>query len=416
MDPGHFVLLLGGLLFLAFLAEALLERFRLPPVLLLLFCGVLLGPVFHVLPATRFQQVAPHFGALAFLLVLFEGGLDLELKTLTAQLRSGMRLALFGFCLSAFAIGLLAWGAGLPPAPSIAFGLAAAPISGSIVIPLAKRVALPPKGRTLVVLEASLADVLGVLSMALLLNLLGGGGLAALVAAGNLFAAAFSVLVAGLAGLFWPPLLARIEQRRFLEVLTFGMAMLLWGLTELPGASGALAVLAFGVALANEAPLRRLFRLRPHPFAAFSERQLARLREFIASLTFLVRTFFFVFLGVVVAVVDLDWRVAGVVVGSTAVVFGVRKLLLAWEFPGEALPDSLRRQLLFLQPRGLVSAVLAMEAAEAFPAHGAALLAGISGLILLSNAALVFAIPGGQLGGSVTGSRRRHLAPPPAPP
>ncbi len=66
------------------------------------------------------------------------------------------------------------------------------------------------------------------------------------------------------------------------------------------GAPGARAVLTFGVTIATEGEVLRLFNLGGHPAGELVETTVAQLHRFIQQLTFLVRTFFFVFLGVVV--------------------------------------------------------------------------------------------------------------------
>ncbi len=296
-----FIILLGGLLVLAFLADEAFRWLRIPSVLVLMGCGLLLGPVFHLLPAEEFTRVAPHFGALAFLLILFEGGLDLDFRTVLGRLAPGAALALFGF-LAAFAlasivarVGGLPWGSGGRSRES-SWRRSRAPSS----CPCRGRLGLRQEVRTLVVLEGALADVLGVLGLGLAVQLHTGGGLAGLVALGSMLAALFSVGLAGIAGLLWPRLLRELGDRRYVHVLTFGVALVLWGAVELLGASGALVVLTFGLTLGNEGEILRTIGLDPAPVADVATRVVAAQHEFIAQLTFLVRAFFFVFLGVVV--------------------------------------------------------------------------------------------------------------------
>ena len=284
MESGTFLILLGGLLVLAFLAEEAFGRLRLPPVLVLIGCGLLLGPGVKLLPPERFAEVAPHFGALAFLLILFEGGLDLELHQVLGRWRAGLFLALASFAVALAAVTLVAVAFGMPPGQSLVLGVVLAPISGAIVIPLAGKLGLDEKVRTLMVLEAALADVLGVLGIVLAGQLIKGGGLAGLLALGSLLAALFSVLLAAGLGLLWPRVLRWLGDRRFVDVLTFGVAMVLYGVVEQPGASGALAVLVFGLTLSNEQPLLHMLHLREAPVVGVTRRAVHRLHGFIGEL------------------------------------------------------------------------------------------------------------------------------------
>jgi len=406
-------MLLGGLLVLAFVAEEAFRWLRVPTVLVLMGCGLLLGPVAHVLPAQEFVRVAPHFGALAFLLILFEGGLDLDVHEVMHRLRPGALLALIGFGV-AFALGAgVAWASGLPLASSIALGVVLAPISGAIILPLAGQLGLRQEVRTLVILEGALADVLGVLTMGLVVRLLTGGGVAGLVALGSLFAAAFSVLLAVICGLLWPRLLRPLADRRFVHVLTFGVALALWGAVEQLGASGALVVLTFGLTLANEQEILSALHVDAAPVVEVAHDVVERLHHFIGQLTFLVRAFFFVFLGVVVQINTLPpRRLLEAAAILTLFVAGRWLVLRVLQCRGHlGLERHEELVVWFLQPRGLVNAVLAIEVAHLAVPGSEGFLGMASLLILGTNVAMAIGIrrPGASVAECATGSSQDGL-------
>lgn len=371
---------------LAFLAEEAFKRLRLPPVLVLIACGLLLGPVTGALPVERFTEVAPHFGALALLLILFEGGLDLELDQVMHRVRAGLVVGVVGFIVAAAVATAAATAWGLAPEPAVVLGVILAPVSGAIVLPLVGRMELRQDLRTLLVIEAAIADVLAVLAMGVIETLLLGGGLAGLLALGSVLAALFAVLLAVVVGLLWPRVLRRLGDRRYVDVLTIGVALALWGLVELPGASGALTVLVFGLVLANERALLSLIGAAAEPAVEVTQQTVSRLHHFIAQLTFLVRAFFFVFLGVVVSFGALPWSWYLLGAGLVAVLVLSRHLLFdAVQARGLCtLTNQERGTVRLLQPRGLVSAVLAVEAAE-LGLDGGGLFVGVASLVILAT-------------------------------
>ena len=400
MTVHAFLALLGGLLVLAFVAEGAFNRLRIPPVLVLMACGFLLGPVFKLLPVAAFLEVAPHFGALAFLLILFEGGLDLHLPEVIHRFSSGARLASFGFVMSAFFAAGVGLAFGWPLASAVLFGLVVAPISGAVVLPLAPRLGLPQGLATVVVLEGALADVFGVLGVSVALQFFTGGGLAGLLALGSLAAAVFSVLLALGVGLVWPHALRALRERSYLDVLTFGVALALWGVVETLGASGALAVLAFGLTLANEREILGLLKLSEEGVLELEADVTSSLHRFIGQLTFLVRTFFFVFLGVVVQLHKANWAwFAAALVTMALFVLGRGGILGRFARTG-ALPMEKAdfRTVWMLQPRGLVNAVLAMQATHKL--GGLDLLPAVSIIIVVSNLLVVFGLRGRPLANS----------------
>lgn len=393
MEPEFFLTLLGFLLVVAFLAEEAFARLRVPPVLVLMACGLGLGPFSRVLPVDRFVEVAPHFGALAFLLILFEGGLDLDVRDVAVRLRAGIILGSLGFLVASAATAALAAATGFPPTQAFVLGIVLAPISGAIVIPLLAQLGLRRELRTLLVLEAALADVIAVLAMGVAGTLLTAGGLAGLLAMGTLLAAMFSFLLAVACGLLWPRVLQRLGDRRFADVLTFGVALVLWGMAEIPGASGALAVLAFGLTLTNERSIWAMLGVANTEVGAIAGATVARLHGFIGQLTFVVRAYFFVFLGVVVSFFYLPWKWYALASGVVLAMLAARHAVLTFvEEKGLCgLSRRERRAVLLTQPRGLVSAVLAVQASRLGIDEDGTFLGIASLVIILTNLLLIAA-------------------------
>ena len=133
-----------------------------------------------------------------------------------------------------------------------------------------------------------------------------------------------------------------------MPILNLGVVLGVYSLGDYAGGSGLLTVLIFGVTLAN---LPRT----PH-----MTRQGARLLAFHAELSFLVRSFFFVLLGIVAEFVSRHYIIpilgilAALVLARFVAVQGSR-----WVVRDVERKDT---ELLFwMLPRGLVTAVLALE-------------------------------------------------------
>jgi cell volume regulation protein A len=94
MDITLFFALLGGLLVLAFVANRLVRYTRVPDVIILMATGVLIGPVLHWANPDIFRGVTRGFGALALILILFEGGLDLKLHEIVSHFAPAFFLSL----------------------------------------------------------------------------------------------------------------------------------------------------------------------------------------------------------------------------------------------------------------------------------------------------------------------------------
>ena len=107
MSVTTFLAVLGGLLALAFVANRLFHLTRIPDVIVLLAVGLLLGPIFGWVQPAAFRTFTDALGTLALILILFEGGLDLNLRDTIRHFPGGVLLAFLGYGLS---VGLVALG------------------------------------------------------------------------------------------------------------------------------------------------------------------------------------------------------------------------------------------------------------------------------------------------------------------
>ena len=97
--------LVGGLLVIAFLANRIFKVTRIPDVVLLMGLGVLLGPGLGLFHPEKLARTTNLLGTLAIILVLFEGGLELNLRNTLRHFPGGLLLATLTY---AFSTGLVA--------------------------------------------------------------------------------------------------------------------------------------------------------------------------------------------------------------------------------------------------------------------------------------------------------------------
>lgn len=357
---------------LSYFAEALFESTRIPSVVLLIFSGVILG-LFQLVPGTDFQKAAPYFGAVALVVILFEGGLGLDLDESARGLTIALWLAAVSFLLTAGTLTLFAHALlDLPWSSSFALGSVLGVPSSAVVLPIAGRLGLRSELRTTVVLEAALADVFGILGAGIAIEAAAGGSVAVLALRRTFVGFTLGALVALVVGLLWSRLLRNLSARSgqsYGEVLTFGVVLLLDGVVHTLGGASAIAVVSFGLVLSNEPVI--MARLLRRPLSSVAEALFGELRtsvhRFTNQLTFLVRTFFFVFLGMVVRWTGLTLSSALTAVLFVGIVIVARRATVVLLNRVGLLDVSTEEGLALsaLMPRGLVTAVLAFGAVEA---------------------------------------------------
>ncbi len=371
---GSFLLLLGLVIFAGYAGSVFFARTRLPEAVLLMLVGVLLGPVLHVLDTRLLMKAMPYVGTLALAVILFEGGLDLGLHQVGRQFgRSLLLLALsFGTCVLV-AVWALQLTGGLATRQAMLLAVALAATSAPIVVPVVAQLVPGSNVASLLTLESSLADALAVVIATTMLHGQDGGLLVSHMAADVGRATLLGAGVGSAAGLLWLLGMGLLARGRYPFALTLGCLLVLMGGVELLEGSGAMAILCFGMALANGGELRHLMpqswrerwrnRFPGHGFEVDP-----RLPHLLGEAVLLTRTFFFVYLGALMVWPGSEprfWLTLGLVLAGLVASRLVAVTLFRLVFPASPAERVLMAA---LAPRGLATAVLAsLVARDAAP-------------------------------------------------
>jgi len=362
----------GILVFVAHLLEVVFEKTRIPDILLLIILGVFVGPVMELLdPQSDFGIVGDFLAILTLLVMLFETGLTLRLKNLvsaagraTPFALTSMFGAIAGISGMLYLAGTLTDGLAFDGWTSIMGGFILGGTSAAVVIPMVKALKSSDKTTTILMLESTITDVFCIIgSIGIATGLAAGTGVQA---SGLVTTAAFSLIMAvffGVAcGIGWALLLAVAKRMSNAMFTNLAFAMVVYGLAEHMGISGAIAVLCFGITMGHMPDgmeLKFTVRGKADPMV-FALREVSTTeRKVYAETVFLLKAFFFFYLGLKV---NLSAFISGL---------GVLALLLAAipflpRFPMVQLfldrKQTTRREAMLatvLVPRGLAAAVLA---------------------------------------------------------
>ncbi|MEZ5351678.1 MAG: cation:proton antiporter [Bryobacteraceae bacterium] len=350
------------MIFLAHFFTALFQRTHIPDVLLLTLLGLLLGPITHVIAPEDLGHVGGLMSTMALVIILFESGISLKPDVFMRALRPTVKLTLSTFFVTAvagFVVGKYVLGTSTMMA--LMTGCILAGTSAAVVIALVKSLKFGEPLSTVLVMESALGDVL----MIVLLIGLMQGAVSGEVHAGRIVGSVFaSLLSAGLigvvGGLAWLLVLNEVRQFPNTAFTTLAYVMILYGVSDLLGFSGGIAALAFGATLINYEllPLAR--------FEIFQQRKLGRIDQtdvsFFNEILFLLKTFFFVYLGV--SIRFEDWQMALYALAFTLSIYLARLLLVRLTVYQENAGWLDLGMASVMVPKGLVSAVLASMPVE----------------------------------------------------
>jgi len=365
--------LIGVVILVGLAAEVGFKRTGLPSVLFLMGLGILLGPVLGYADASRVALLAPYFGTLALLIILFDGGLNLQFMKVIKETPLALLYSIVVFAGSVLAVAALyVYGLEGQWRQGLLLGAILGGTAAAIILPVVSKMSsLSEPTKVLVSLDSAFSEVfVVVIALAIMGSFTESGGKSGLVR--EIFHAFLdALLLAALAGAVWARLLTWLAGQTLSYMLTLAAILVLYYVAELVGANGAITILLFGLVLANMEtlagrlvrPLRVLIGYELDQAKFVLDEFLKRINE---ELSFLVRTFFYVLLGLIVDLSKFNWTIAAWGLALFGVVFVVR--IIATVLLGEATGSwtaSERVLIAAMMPRGVATAVMAFLPASA---------------------------------------------------
>jgi cell volume regulation protein A len=369
--------LIGGLLLIAFAANRLFRITRIPDLVVLLVAGLVLGPVLKWVNPDQFRTFTQLLGSLALMLILFEGGMELNLREGIRHFPGGVLLAFLGYGLAFGAVAATAhWSLLLPWRSAFLLGGVFGCTSSTVIMPVLQQLKVRDAVRVTLLLESALGDVIGVLMVSSLMNTEGQSAKLSGFMSGFARNAGIALAVGIAVGALWWWLWPRIAPQKFSNTVSFGVVLGLYAATHALGGSGLLAVLAFGLMLGNL------------PSRGDMAQEEVQFLSFHSELSFLVRSFFFVLLGIIVEFAGRQYILPILALLGAMLI----SRFLAVQLSRVALRGISReeRELVFLMmPRGLITAVLAVQVVESKGAEFTFLPAMAFSAVLATNLLLV---------------------------
>jgi len=346
--------LAGIILILGFIGNYLFKKTSIPDILILVFLGFLIGPAFKIVDPVVLTPISQLFATLALIIILFDGGLNLELKKVLQDSPKAMMLAFLGVFISMaftslFANLVLGWDIMM----GLLLGVIIGGTSSSIVIPLISRLNIDEKISTILSLESAFTDaIVVVLSLTILQFLMFPNAAGVYNFAGGI-AGAFSIaIIIGLViGIIWLKVLKIIRRETYDDILTLAVVLLFYAITETLGGNGAIFALTFGLVLGNGIRISRFIGIRKGIEAS------KVMRKFESQISFFIRTFFFVYLGLILAVSNFMAIFYSIVL-IVILVFGRYIGVILTSIKNTILEEN-KVLMSVVLPRGLAAAVLA---------------------------------------------------------
>jgi cell volume regulation protein A len=355
MTAAQIIGFIGILLVIGFLGDYLFRKISFPDILILLALGYLIGPVFGVIDPAEIAPASQIIASLALVVILFNGGLDLHFSAILSSAPRALILVILGITASTAAVTFLAYHLlGWDFMNSLLLGAIVSGTSPSIVMPLVSRAKVPGKVSSVLSLESAFDGALVIVIALVILQVItdgGTGNAASMVGQAIAIKFAIGVGIGAAAGFFWLWILTLIEGETFDDILTLAIVFALYFLVESINGSGVIFALTFGIILGNGIEIARLLRIKR------TVEVHDMMKKFHSQMSFLIKTFFFVYLGLMMTFDKTDVIVVGVVLSFALLL--VRYIVVLLTSIGSGTMFKSSGFLTTMLPRGLSAAVVA---------------------------------------------------------
>ena len=368
MDQGTITafLAIGTIIFIGFFGNSMFNRFRIPDVLLLVALGMIIGPellgetfslvTFDTL--ANIDQFKDIFLSAALVIILFDGGLSLDIRSVFESMKFSVLLAVSNFILLALAVGAsLHFIMGIDFLVALTLGSIVGGTTGAVVIPIARKMRIRERTKTMLIMESVITDVLVIVATLSLISVIKLDEFSVLAVAREL---SVKFLVGGgvgfAAGVAWLFVLERLKNQPLSYMITIAALFMIAAIVEMEPISscGAVAALAFGLAMGNRRFVKK--RLTSLSLTTLSDEHI---HYFHSEITFFVRTFFFVYLGLSFrfSTLTAEHLIVGMFIIALTVIS--RRVTANLASRAGELTHTEEMAVFALMPRGLAAAVLA---------------------------------------------------------
>ena len=361
------ILLLAAsvVIILGVLGEAFFKKTGIPDILFLMVLGIIIGPVLGIIQPEAVLEIVPYFAAVALIIIMFDGGLNLHIGKVLKTAHFAIILVIVGFALSVGIVaGLAHYGLGWEWIDSILLGTIVGGSSSIIVFGLVQKIRISDDAKSMLSFESALTDIFAVIIAFVLFEAALSGEFSLDLLGVTIGKAVLVGLVLGFGvGIPWMFVISKLKNAQHSYMLTIGMVFLLFFLATSFGESGALTALVFGLMLGKKTYFSRLLKVK------FPEDTIDN--SLHNQVTFLVRAFFFVFVGLLASFAQLEYVIFGIV---AAIGIYIGRIIITKSVLVRGFSKLDKKVTSVMIPRGLAAAVLAtfplsmgLPNAEAYP-------------------------------------------------
>jgi len=294
--------IVAAIIAIGFLANLFFKKVGLPSSLFLILIGIILGPLLKVFSTAELDPITPFLTTLTLMMILFEGGLNMDIyKVISQSFRAAILAILYIISAAAFVTLFAHFLLHFQWLEALMLGPMTAGTSSVVIIPIVSKLDINKEVEITLSLESTITDVLNiVLVLAILQTYVSGLVDIQQTLITILGKFAIGAVFGAVVGIVWIRMLYVVMKEEYTYMLTIGVLIGCYAASEMFGGSGPLSALLFGLMLGNDREIFKTLKIQ------LDLGYLSEIKNFVkrtqGELAFLIRAFFFVFLGLIYGV------------------------------------------------------------------------------------------------------------------
>ena len=361
------------IIFLGFLGDFAFRKLRFPDILVLIFIGYLIVFLFKTDEYKILNEYIPLAATISLIIILFEGGLTLDLSKTKEILKDSLLMAIAFYTVSFTLIYTVLYFIGTAPIFSLLYASILSAPSVAIVIPMINRSNVDENRRHKYIMYATLLDLISIVITISIIqfypitinNFLK-------VIASLISSIILQIFIGALAGILWTEILKKIGNMDLSYMLTLAYVLAIYVFSDILWNNGMISVITIGLVLANSEKIRNIVGMEVF---AIDE----NLKRFNREVSFFFRTIIFVSIGTMLYIAKINIHIIIILITIISIIYIVQILTVKF-----VENQKLYRHIHYIMPRGLTQIVLGIFAVSS-PYGNIEILYIITFVIIITN-------------------------------
>jgi len=331
-----FVLLgISFILFFGYFAEYLFKKTKIPDILFLILLGFFIGSNgLNIVNIDTIKDYIPIFTTFTLLFLIYEGALSIDLVSIVKSFLSSTKITLFNFIISSAIVTVAMIIFKFDILTSLLFGFTLGGISSAFVIPTLKHLKITKETKFILTFESAITDVLCIVSALTVveiikLNTINAQGIIIQLLA--LFSVA--IVIGLISGGIWIFIVKHILKENKAFMISIAYVILVYVFTEYLKGNGAIACLILGLVLGNAQEITKIFKEIKEENKSKKNIEGYKVTGpeeelFYSEISFFVKTFFFVYIGMLINIKDTKILIIGGIIAVLLMVGRKASLLI----------------------------------------------------------------------------------------